>query len=301
MCKTIDVQRSSYYKWLKRTETLDEIENHQLANIILEYDETFGHILGYRRMTRWINQLNHKHYNKKRVKRMMKLLGIQSIIRRKKSKYIKSTPEVTAENLLDRDFNASAPNQKWVTDITEFKVHYTGQKLYLSAIIDLYDRSIVAYELSGRNDNQLVFKTFEKAISENPDATPLFHSDRGFQYTSKFFKIKLENQGLTQSMSRVSRCIDSGPIEGFWGIIKSEMYYLHKFETIQTLKVAIEKYIHFYNHSRLQERFRDQTPMAVRKAALSGATIPQFLIKENMKIVKYYESLNSKQTLSLNA
>jgi len=88
MCRTLDIQRSSYYKWLNRSETPDEIENHQLANIILEYDETFGHILGYRRMTRWINQLNHKHYNKKRVKRIMGLLSIQSVIRKKKSKYI---------------------------------------------------------------------------------------------------------------------------------------------------------------------------------------------------------------------
>jgi len=116
--------------------------------------------------------------------------------------------------------------------VTEFKEHHSSKKLYLSAIIDLYDRSIVAYEISGRNDNQLVFKIFEKAMTENPDTTPLFHSDRGFQYTSHVFKMKLENYGLTQSMSCVSKCIDSGPIEGFWGIIKSEMYYLYKFEDI---------------------------------------------------------------------
>jgi len=129
MCQTLMIQRSSYYKWLRRTKTPDEIENHQLANLILDYDEKFDHILGYRRMTRWINKLNHKHYNKKRVKRMMILLGIQSVIRKKKSTFIKSTPEVMAENLLARDFNASAPNQKWVTDVTEFKDLHSHQKL----------------------------------------------------------------------------------------------------------------------------------------------------------------------------
>lgn len=301
MCHTLGITRSSYYKWLHRTETPGEIENNLIANLILEYDETFGHILGYRRMTRWINALNHKHYNKKRVRRMMRLLGIQSIIRKKKSKYVKSTPEVTAENLLARDFNAYSPNQKWVTDVTEFKDTHSDRKLYLSAIIDLYDRSIVAYEISGRNDISLVFRTFEKAMVENPDATPLFHSDRGFQYTSKVFKAKLENRGLTQSMSRVSKCIDSGPIEGFWGIIKTEMYYLHRFETLQTLREAIEKYIHFYNHYRLQERFYDQSPMDVRRTALSVTEVDQYPIKENKKIIKYFAKLNSKQTLSPNA
>jgi len=138
-------------------------------------------------------------------------------------------------------------------------------------------------------------------MDENPDATPLFHSDRGFQYTSKVFKTKLEQHGLIQSMSRVSKCIDSGPIEGFWGIIKAEMYYQHKFETIQDLRIAIEKYIYFYNHQRLQERFDDQTPLEVRQAALSTESLIQYPIQENKKIVKYYETMNCKQTLSQNA
>lgn len=300
MCQVLEIQRSSYYKWLKRKETPEEIENHELANIILEYNETFEHILGYRRMTRWINRLNHKHYNKKRVKRLMRLLGIRSHIRKQKPSYTSSTPEITAENLLARDFKASAPNQKWVTDVTEFRETGSGKKLYLSAILDLYDRSIVAYVISGRNDNQLVFKTFEKAMRENPEATPLFHSDRGFQYTNKVFKTKLETLGLQQSMSRVGRCIDNGPIEGFWGILKTEMVCLYRFETLDQLREAIEKYIHFYNHQRFQERFGDRSPMEVRDAALSGVNIEQYPIKANPKILKYYETLNSKQTVSLN-
>ena len=297
MCQVCEIPRSSYYKWLKRTETAQEIENQQIAQWILEYDEIFDHIYGYRRMTVAINRLNHKHYNQKRVRRMMRLLGIKSVIRKKKSNYRKSEPEITAKNILARDFFASAPNQKWVTDVTEFKDRHTKQKLYLSAILDLYDRSIVAYEISGRNNNQLVFNTFEKAMNLNPGAKPLFHSDRGFQYTSRVFKYKLEKNGLTQSMSRVGRCIDNGPIEGFWGIIKTEMYHHHKYENLQDLRQAIHKYINFYNHHRFQSRFNNQTPIEVREAALNSQVIPQYPIKPNNRIIKYYETIKQSQEL----
>lgn len=226
----------------------------------------------------------------------MKMLGIKSVIRRKKSKYIKSAAEITAENLLARDFYASKPNEKWATDVTEFKIVGSKQKLYLSAIIDLYDRSIVSYIISTRNDNDLVFRTYELAISRNPGATPILHSDRGFQYTSKIFQTKLKEANITQSMSRVGRCIDNGPTEGFWGIIKSEMYYLHKFYSFDELKTSIDSYMRFYNNERLQERFNDMTPVEVRTAALEIAEEPiQYPIKENKRIQKYYDNLTNKQ------
>ena len=284
---------------MNRKETKEEIENNELAHLIIEYDERFNHILGYRRMTRWINKLNSKHYNRKRVRRIMKMLGIKSVIRRKKSKYIKSTAEITAENLLARDFYATKPNEKWATDVTEFKIVGSKQKLYLSAIIDLYDRSIVSYIISTRNDNDLVFRTYELAISRNPGATPILHSDRGFQYTSKVFQTKLKEANITQSMSRVGRCIDNGPTEGFWGIIKSEMYYLHKFYSFDELKTSIDDYMNFYNNERLQERFNDMTPMEVRTAALETTEEPiQYPIKENKRIQKYYDNLTNKQERS---
>ena len=281
---------------MNRKETKEEIENNELAHLIIEYDERFNHILGYRRMTRWINKLNSKHYNRKRVRRIMKMLGIKSVIRRKKSKYIKSTAEITAENLLARDFYATKPNEKWATDVTEFKIVGSKQKLYLSAIIDSYDRSIVSYMISTRNDNDLVFRTYELAISRNPGATPILHSDRGFQYTSKVFQAKLKEANITQSMSRVGRCIDNGPTEGFWGIIKSEMYYLRKFHSFDELKTSIDSYIHFYNNERLQERFNDMTPIEVRTEALKSTEAPnQYPIKENKRIQKYYDNLMNKQ------
>lgn len=296
MCQKLGIARASYYKWQKRKETKEELENHELAQLILEYDEKFHHILGYRRMTRWINKFNHKKYSKKRVKRIMDLLGVKSVIRRKKNKYKRSTAEVTAENILKRDFYASKPNEKWATDVTEFKIIGMKQKLYLSAIIDLYDRSIVSYVISQRNDNNLVFRTFEKAMKANPEATPLLHSDRGYQYTSRVFKKMLEDSKIIQSMSRVGRCIDNGPTEGFWGIIKAEMYYLNEFHTTEELKAAIENYIQFYNNERPQGRYCDQTPIEVRTAALTAVNeIQQYPIEVNKRIEKYYQSFETEQ------
>lgn len=124
------------------------------------------------------------------IRRLMELLGIKSEIRRSRHSCTKSKPCV-AENILKRDFFATAPNQKWTTDVTEFRIPMDDCKLYLSAILDLYDRSIVSYVLSFRNDNLLVFDTFDKAVEKYPDAHPLYHSDRGFQYTSKIFQDKL--------------------------------------------------------------------------------------------------------------
>ena len=187
MCKQLELSRAAYYKWLHREIPEQELENIKLAELIKEYDERFNHILGYRRMTSWINHFNQTDYKKKRVHRIMKKLGIHSVIRKKKKKYTSSTPEAVAENKLGRDFYASAPNEKWVTDVTEFKVPGEQKKLYLSAIIDLYDRYPVAYVISTRNDNRLVFKTFDKAISFNPNAKPLFHSDYAEEKTMPKF------------------------------------------------------------------------------------------------------------------
>lgn len=192
----------------------------------------------------------------------MQAIGMKSVIRRKRSNYVKSTPEITAENILNRNFTAEKFNEKWLTDVTEFK--YDGGKLYLSAILDLKDNSIVAYTIGNSNNNKLVFDTFDAAIKKYPDAKPLFHSDRGFQYTCKLFRAKLDTQGMTQSMSRVGCCIDNGPMEAFWGTLKAEMYYLHKFSDFATLKAAIERYIDFYNNWRYQGKLGALAPLEFR-------------------------------------
>lgn len=289
MCKNLNISRASYYKWLHREIPIQEQENIQLAELIKEYDERFNHILGYRRMTMWINHFNQANYSKKRVHRIMKKLNIHSVIRMKKKKYKSSTPEAVAENILQRDFYATAPNQKWATDVTEFKVPGEKKKLYLSAIIDLYDRFPVAYVISCRNDNNLVFRTFDKAIKENPDAKPIFHSDRGYQYTSKVFQRKLKKQEMKQSMSRVGHCIDNGPTEGFWGIIKSEMYQMYEITDEESLRTAIKDYMRFYAEERLQERYNCKTPLEVRKEAFSMDMPIEYPIAVNKRILKYKE------------
>lgn len=289
MCKQLEISRAAYYKWINHEKPDAEIENIKLAELIKEYDERFNHILGYRRMTSWINHFNHTNYSKKRIHRIMKKLGIHSVIRKKKKKYTYSKPDETAENVLQRDFYATTPNQKWATDVTEFKVPGDKKKIYLSAIIDLYDRYPVAYVISGRNDNKLVFKTFDKAIMANPNAKPIFHSDRGFQYTSKIFKKKLEKQEMTQSMSRVGHCIDNGPTEGFWGIIKSEMYQMYEITDEKSLRNAIADYIRFYSEERPQDRYNCKTPLEVRKEGLFSNNPTEYPIPENKRINKYKE------------
>ena len=265
-----------------------------IAQWILEYDEKYNHTLGYRRMCNYINRNHDKNYSKKRIHRIMKLLGVQSRIRRSRHSCTRSKP-CTAENILKRDFYASAPNQKWTTDVTEFRIPMDDRKLYLSAILDLYDRSIVSYVLSYRNDNRLVFDTYDKAIEKYPDAHPLFHSDRGFQYTSTIFQEKLAAQGMDQSMSRVGNCIDNGPSEGFWGILKTECFYDRTFNSMDELIRAIEEYIHYYNYERYQERFNNMAPMEVREAALHSENPEQYPITENKKIIAFWAMIREKQ------
>ena len=269
LCERLHLCRSAYYKWLKREPSQHQRTNEQLVEWIKELYEEQNGILGYRQMTITINRIHETKYNIKRIRRLMQILHLQSVCRRKKYNYIKSTPEVITENVLNREFYADAPNEKWLTDVTEFK-YYVGEetkKLYLSAILDLYDRRIVSYKIGASNNNPLVFETFDEAIQNNPNAHPLFHSDRGFQYTSKAFHKKLMKAGMRQSMSRVGRCIDNGPMEGYWGILKSEMYYLKKFTSQEELTKAIEDYIIFYNTKRYQLKLKCMTPMEYHSAA----------------------------------
>lgn len=219
---------------------------------------------GYRRINDDLRHDQAIHVNDKRVLRICRVLGIKSTIKYTNNGCTRQAknPQYTAENLLDRKFYADRPNEKWLTDVTEFK-WYEGievHKIYLSAILDIYDRRIVSYVVSEHNDNPLVFETFDKAVAANPDAHPLFHSDRGYQYTNRVFHVKLEQAGMTQSMSRVAHCIDNGPMEGFWGILKRECYYGRRFTSKRELIQMIQSYIHYYNTQRVQRNLGVLTP-----------------------------------------
>ncbi|WP_108672585.1 IS3 family transposase, partial [Peribacillus acanthi] len=223
-------------------------------------------IYGYRRMTLNINRIFERNFNYKRIYRLMRVAGIQSVIRRKRKSYKRSVPQHVAENVLNREFTAERPNEKWATDVTEFK-YGSSKKAYLSAILDLYDGSIVSYVLGHSNNNNLVFETLDQATKLLNGDKPLIHSDRGYQYTSHGFKRRLDKAEMAQSMSRVGRCIDNGPMESFWGTLKCEKYYLHKYNTFEDLLIAVEEYIHFYNHDRYQKRLNGLSPMEYRAKA----------------------------------
>ena len=273
-CQILHVSRSAYYKWLRGDKGERIKENERIAEIMEEIHNE-DPSKGYRRINDDLEKYHGIDINDKRALRICRVMDIKSTIKYSNNGCTRQAenPQFIAENILDRKFTADAPNEKWLTDVTEFK-WYEGivvHKIYLSAILDLFDRRIVSYVIRDRNDNPLVFDTFDKAIAENPGAHPLCHSDRGFQYTNRVFHQKLENAGMTQSMSRVARCIDNGPMEGFWGILKRERYYGKRFESREDLVAMIKNYIYYYNNIRLQRRLGVVTPMEKHQAYLLAA------------------------------
>lgn len=270
LCEIIGIQRSSYYKWLNRKESDNEKFNREMLSKIKDAYEEKNGILGYRQMTIKLNREHNLKVNYKRIYRLMHILNLKSVCRRKRKNYIKSTPEITAENVLNREFESNEFGTKWLTDVTEMK-YGLQSKAYLSAILDLADKSIVSFVVGHSNNNELVFRTFDIAHKTYLSAKPIFHSDRGYQYTNKQFKKKLDDAGMTQSMSRVSRCIDNGPMESFWGMMKSEMYYLNKFNTYEELESAVIEYIDYYNNHRYQKRLNCMAPLEYRQYLRSVA------------------------------
>ena len=272
-CKLLHVARSAYHKWASGKLSRRAAENERLADRIEQiHDENPDK--GYRRLNDDLRHDHGIHVNDKRVLRICRVRDIRSTVKYNNhgcTRQVKNSQHI-AENLLNRQFYAAKPNEKWLTDVTELKWYegFTVHKLYLSAILDLYDRRIVSYVLSERNDNPLVYKTFDKAVKANPDAHPLFHSDRGFQYTSRVFYHKLQQAGITQSMSRVAHCIDNGPMEGFWGILKRERYYGKRFTRKQELVQMIENYIRYYNTRRVQRNLGVLTPMEKHQLSLAA-------------------------------
>jgi putative transposase len=267
LCRIANITRQAHYQYLKRRPGANEAVNRVVVDTIAEIYVRVEGIYGYRMMLMAVNRELRSKYNHKRIYRLMRLMGIQSVTRKKRKKYVSSTPQHVAENILNRQFTSSRKNQKWLTDVTEFK-YADGQKAYLSAILDLYDNSIVAYVVGRSNNNALVFNTLQEAVAANPGAQPLIHSDRGFQYTSYGFAKILTAHGMTQSMSRVGRCIDNGPMEGFWGKLKAERYNLRKhYTSYEHLVADVREYIRFYNEERPQKRLAGLTPTEYRMCA----------------------------------
>lgn len=190
-------------------------------------------------------------------------LGLKSRIRIKKYKSYKGEHGKIAPNMLDRQFKASRMYEKWVTDITEFKV--AGKKLYLSPILDLYNREIISYELSESPNFNQVFRMLNKAFSKLPSQTDLvLHSDQGWQYQMTQYQKILEKKNIKQSMSRRGNCLDNAVVENFFGTLKSELYYLKKYRSVKELRKDIEGYIQYYNKERISLALNGMSPIKYR-------------------------------------
>ena len=252
--------RSNFYYHQKKTKSADKYQEikERIKSIYYKHKGRYG----YRRIT---DELNNKGMviNHKTVLRLMKLLGLKSLIRVKKYKSYKGEQGKIAPNLLKRNFKAEAPNQKWATDITEFNI--SGKKLYLSPIIDLFNQEIISYELTERPIFNQVVVMLKKAFKKIPNNTNLtLHSDQGWQYQMKQYQYLLKEKGIIQSMSRKGNCLDNAIIENFFGILKSELFYVQKFTSLEELKREIKQYINYYNSERIKSNLNKMSPIQYR-------------------------------------
>ena len=224
---------------------------------------------GYRRVACVLRKEGHR-LNHKTVRKLMTALQLKSPVRSKKYRSYKGDVGKVASNLLQRDFIAQCPNQKWVTDVTEFRVG--EDKLYLSAVLDLYNGEIIAYEVARRAEYRLVKSMLDKALHIlKPGEKPLLHSDQGWHYRMAAYQHQLREHGIEQSMSRKGNCLDNAVMENFFGHLKAELYYLQRFDNVEHLAKEIENYIDYYNHNRLREKLKGLSPVEFRTQAMKAA------------------------------
>lgn len=224
---------------------------------------------GYRRITLALRRLG-MIINHKCVQRLMQTMGLKSRIRVVKYRSYKGEVGKIADNVLKRDFKAERPNQKWTTDVTEFKVE--GEKLYLSPVMDLFNGEIIAFQTQRRPMFGLVKDMLNDAINKlKPNERPLVHSDQGWQYQMHYYQQQLKENGLTQSMSRKGNCLDNAAMESFFGILKSECFHGQKFTSIDELEQTVKEYIHYYNHDRIKVKLKGLSPVEYREQALLAA------------------------------
>lgn len=201
--------------------------------------------------------------NHKVVQRLMNTLHLKAAIKVKRYSSWRGEHGRAADNILQRNFKASRPNEKWVTDVTEFAVN--GRKLYLSPIIDLFNNEVISYSISERPTMLMIDDMLIKAFSRlDAGSTLVLHSDQGWQYRHRWYQYQLREFGIMQSMSRKGNCLDNACAECFFGTLKSECFYTRKFEDIHELKIAIEDYIRYYNTRRISLKFNGLSPVEYR-------------------------------------
>lgn len=264
LLQAAQLPRATYYYHVKRMKSENkyaEVEE-QITNIFHENRGRYG----YRRITM---ELHNRGYciNHKTVQRLMKKLNLVCKVRMKKYRSYKGEVGKIAPNLLERDFETKAPNQKWVTDVTEFSLF--GEKRYLSVILDLHSSDIISYTLSDRPTLSMVTDMiFQSLPALPPGAAPILHSDQGWQYQHKQYQKLLKDNGIRQSMSRKGNCLDNAVMENFFGLLKSELLYLQDFESMDHFCRELADYLDYYNHRRIKAKLKGLPPALHRLQSL---------------------------------
>jgi putative transposase len=254
------IPRSSYYYHQKH---FSEKDRHadvrvEIRRICQEHKGRYG----YRRVILTLYQLGYRT-NHKLVMKLMAEEHLTCLLRKKKYRSYRGEVGRVAPNLLKRNFKATQPNQKWATDITEFKLF--GQKLYLSPILDLFNGEIVSYAVSEHPTYPIVGEMLDKAFQTIPDKAPLIlHSDQGWHYRMPLYQKALREKGIRQSMSRKGNCYDNSVIENFFGVLKTEFYNNQSFTSIEDFKNELAKYIEYYNHRRIRGKLKGLSPVQFR-------------------------------------
>ena len=255
--------KSVYYYTLSKTDKDDKNKKiiEKIKEIFINNKERYG----YRRITLELRNQGY-NVNHKKVYRIMVKLGLKPL-KRNKRKYssYKGTVGKIADNLIERDFNANKPNQKWYTDVTEFNLR--GEKCYLSPILDGYNGEVISYNTSKSPNLEQINDMLNKAFDKNNKIDGLiFHSDQGWQYQHPSYQQRLKNKGIKQSMSRKGNSMDNGMMENFFGLLKTEMFYdqENKYETLDELILAIDDYIYYYNYDRIKEKLKGLSPVNYR-------------------------------------
>ena len=259
MLKYFGVKRSTFYENIKPKKD----KYIEIKQIILEIYNKSNKRKGYRWITSDLHKLGY-NINHKTVLRLMQQLGIKSIVRPKKyNSYCGVASGTAVENILNRDFSTTSINQKWTTDVTEFKV--CGRKIYLSGIMDMHSKEIIAHTVSFSPNMKLIMKMIKLAYKKtgNPKNV-IIQSDQGWQYRHVSYKHFLKKKHAIQSMSRKGNCLDNAVIENFWGTLKTEWFYLKHFNSIESFLQQLESYIHYFNYERDSSVLKYRTPIEVR-------------------------------------
>lgn len=260
LIKIASIPRSTYYYWIKHHARPDKYKEAKEAIAVI-YHEHKGRY-GHRNIQIELGKIG-IHLDPKTVLKLMKAIGLACRVRMKKYRSYRGNVGTAAPNILSRDFTAEKPNQKWVTDVTEFSLF--GQKLYLSPVLDLYNSEIIAYTIQSRPTYDLVSTMLEQALKRlDPKDELVLHSDQGWHYQMKRYQMTLSNRNVTQSMSRKGNCLDNAVIENFFGILKTELLYLQEFESLEHFRQELDDYMIYYNQKRMKKKLKNMSPVEYR-------------------------------------